>query len=65
VLPQWCPKKRKFHWIETLLGNLRLAFAGTFPTSQGQDAQQFIAGIQCDHRLDLTGAIEDLGSPGE
>jgi transposase-like protein len=56
------PRERAFHWVNTLLGNLKMAMTGTFHAVRRQHAHRYLAAFEWrfNHRFDLAGAIEDL-----
>lgn len=56
------PKERTFHWVNTLLGNLKMAMKGTFHAVRPQHAHRYLTAFEWrfNHRFDLAGAIDDL-----
>jgi hypothetical protein len=58
------PKERAFHWVNTLLGNLKMAMTGTFHAIRRQHAHRYLAAFEWrfNHRFDLAGAIDDLAA---
>jgi transposase-like protein len=56
------PRERTFHWVNTLLGNLKMAMTGTFHAIRRQHAHRYLAAFEWrfNHRFDLAGAIVNL-----
>lgn len=56
------PKERTFHWVNTLLGNLKMSVTGTFHAVRRQHAHRYLAAFEWrfNHRFDLAGAIDAL-----
>lgn len=58
------PRERAFHWVNTLLGNLKMAMTGTFHAVRRQHAHRYLAAFEWrfNHRFDLAGAIDALAA---
>jgi transposase-like protein len=56
------PRERAFHWVNTLLGNLKMAMTGTFHAIRRQHSHRYLAAFEWrfNHRFDLARAIDDL-----
>ena len=56
------PKERTFHWVNTLLGNLKMSVTGTLHAVRRQHAHRYLAAFEWrfNHRFDLAGAIDAL-----